>query len=544
MEAKRRAGTISRRQLLESAGVAGVAWALSPRAGAAEPDRHWDRETDVVVLGSGTGVVAALVAREAGLEALILEKSAIPGGNTAVSGGVLWIPGNRVMAQEGLHDDRESALAYLRQLAEGQADDSLIAAFLDHGPDMLDFVEQHTSLRWRVSQLMGAVADYHPTWRGSNVRGRSVEPTQAVVALAGPLLSGGLLSAADARGVPLLTRTRAKRLIARETEAGVEVLGVLAEQKGQPLRIRARRGVLVATGGFERNLEMKRHFLRGPSPWTLGAETNEGDGIHLGMALGADLRNMNEAWGITVYTGDAKENGSRRAGISIYAQIERRQAGGLCVNRYGERFGNEAADYDSTWRTFHTFENWGETGYRNIPAFHLFGQNVRENGTIAARRRDQELPAWVVKADGLDELAARLGIDPKGLAATVERFNRFALEGRDPDFHRGESPYDTYGSPDPKTTLAPLARPPFYGAEVAPGDLGTCGGLRVDERARVIDVFGRPIAGLYASGNTAGVGGPGALYGGGGGTIGPAMTFAYIAGRDLAARVVTGATGG
>ena len=536
MEDRRRAGAISRRQLLGGAGAAGLGWALPGRAGAAEPAAKWDREVDVVVLGSGTGAVAALVAAAAGLEALILEKSAIPGGSTAVSGGVLWVPGNRVMSREGLQDDREGALAYLRQLAEGQADESLIEAFLDRGPDMLDFVETHTSLRWRVSQLMGAVADYHPTWHGSNVRGRSVEPVQAVVAQAGPLLSGGLLTAADARGVPLLTRTPASRLVARDTGMGTEVLGVEALHEGRTLRIRARRGVLVATGGFERNAEMKRHFLRGPSLYTLGAETNTGDGIRLGMSLGADLRNMNEAWGITVYSADAKENGARRAGISLYAQVERRQAGCLCVNRLGERFANEAADYDSTWRTFHTFENWGETGYRNIPAFHLFDQNVREQGTIAARTRDQSLPGWVVTADSLGELADRLGIDRAGLERTVERFNRLAAQGRDPDFHRGESPYDTYGSPDPKTTLAPLARAPFYGAEVAPGDLGTCGGLRVDARARVIDVFDRPIGGLYASGNTAGVGGPGALYGGGGGTLGPAMTFAYIAGRDLVAR--------
>ena len=456
-------GSLSRRQLLGATGAAGLGWALAGRAGAADPPQpDWDHEFDVVVLGSGTGAVAALVAAEAGLSALILEKSPIPGGNTAVSGGVLWIPGNRVMPREGLQDDRERALDYLRQLAQGQADDELIEAFLAHGPDMLDFVEKHTSLRWRVSLLMGAVADYHPTWRGSNVRGRSVEPVQATVALAGPLLSGGLLTAADAAGVQLWTATPAMRLIARQTDAGTQVLGVEAARDGRSLRIRARRGVVVATGGFERNPEMKRHFLRGPSPYTLGSETNTGDGIRLGMALGADLRNMNEAWGITAYTGDAKENGARRAGISIYAQIERRQPGGLCVNRHGERFGNEAADYDSTWRTFHTFENWGETGYRNIPAFQIFDQNVREQGTIAARTREQSLPSWVVTAGSLGELAGQLGIDREGLARTLERFNRYAERGprsrfpprREPLRHlRLARPEDHPGSADARALL-------------------------------------------------------------------------------------------
>jgi succinate dehydrogenase/fumarate reductase flavoprotein subunit len=313
---------------------------------------------------------------------------------------------------------------------------------------------------------------------------------------------------------------------------------VEAERDGKPLRVRALRGVLVAAGGFERNAEMKRHFLRGPSPYTLGSETNTGDGIHMGMALGADLRNMNEAWGITVYKAEGEANGGVRAGISLFAQIERSHQGSITVNRYGERFGTEGADYDSSWRMFHTWENWLENGYRNMPAWQIFDQRCRDTLSVAGRSKDQPLPDWVTIADTLEQLADKLGIDKAGLTATVARFNKAAAAGKDPEFHRGESPYDTGGTPftdkpNPHPTLAPLGKGPYYAAEVAPGDLGTCGGLRVTGKAQVIDVFGRPIRRLYASGNSAGIGAPGALYGGYGGTLGPAMTFAYIAATEL-----------
>jgi succinate dehydrogenase/fumarate reductase flavoprotein subunit len=354
--------------------------------------------------------------------------------------------------------------------------------------------------------------------------------------MAGGLLVTSILEAFIEAGGELLTAAAAKRLLFTENEQGLrEITGVVLEQQGKLINIAARDGVLMASGGFERNDEMKQHFLRGPSPYTLGAETNTGDGIHMGMAVGADLRNMNEVWGLTVYTGDAKANGARRGGIGLHAQIERRNAGCIAVNRYGERFCNEAADYDSTWRSYHSWQNWGDLGYRNMPAYQIFDQSYREKYPLAGKAVNETLPSWVVQADSVDELAEKLSIDKNGLKHTLQRFNQFAQQGVDKDFKRGVSAYDTYGVNDPAMTLAPLTKPPFYGAEISPADIGTCGGLHVNGKAQVIDVFGMPIKGLYASGNAAGVGSPGALYGGGGGTIGPAMTFAYIAGMQLAA---------
>lgn len=524
---------LSRRSILAVAAAAPLAAGCEAKGDVAV---HWDRTVDVVVVGSGTGLCGALAAAASGLKVLVLEKSAIVGGNTVVSGGVLWVPNNRIMARVGLADSREAALAYLKHLAWDQADDDLLQSFVDHGPDMIDFVEQATDIRWTVAG--GAAkpvitSDYHPTWNGS-YPGRSLlsEPPQpGQVARGGARLVASLQSAAETNGVEILGATPAVRLIAKDGPDGREVVGLEAQSDGKLLRIRATRGVLLASGGYERNWEMKRHFLRGPAPYTLGSETNTGDGIHMGMALGADLRNMNEVWGITVYKAEGDRQGDVRAGISLNGQIDRSHAGSICVNRYGERFCDEAADYDTSWRSYQAFENWLETGYRNIPAFLISDQSVRERETLAGALADQKLPEWIVVSETLDGLADKLGIDKSRLAATVARFNKYAAAGRDPDFHRGESPYDT-GS-GTRVTLAPVAKPPFYGAEISPADLGTCGGLRVDARARVIDVFGRPIRRLYASGNTAGVGGPGALYGGLGGTLGPAMTFAYIAGREL-----------
>lgn len=524
---------MKRRSFLAGLSAAAAAAPLARASGESKPSEVFDREVDMVVVGSGTGLCAALKAASAGLKVIVLEKLDTPGGTTMVSGGVLWIPNNTVQRREGLSDSRDDALSYLDKLSRGQASAELMNAFVDHGPRMLEFVESASSIQWRVSTLLGKVADYHPEWPGSNTRGRSVEPTSAGGGMAGGVLISALMQACLETGVEVLTATPAQQLIAESNSEGTRVLGVEAVSGGKVLRIRARQGVLIASGGFERNPEMKQHFLRGPSPYTWGSEGNVGDGIRMAMALGADLRNMNEVWHQVAYRRDAELNGHVRGGISLSAQIERRHPGSICVNRYGERFANEAAAYDVTWQSFHTWENWGDLGYRNIPAFAVFDSTARESLSIAGKTRDQDLPEWVTTADSLASLAEKMGIDAEGLARTVERFNQHARQGTDPDFHRGESAYDRNGKDSPMATLAPVEQAPFYAAEVTPADLGTCGGIRINGRAEVVDVFDRTIEGLYASGNTAGVGGPGALYGGGGGTLGPAFTFAFIAAEQL-----------
>ena len=528
---------IKRRKLVQ----AGVGLAAGSALGAnvnaqntSSAEDSFDASYDVIVVGSGSGLCGALTAASAGLDVLVLEKDNIIGGTTLVSGGVLWVPNNRVQKTEGLEDNAIDARRYLQKLSLGQSSDELIDAFIKHGPDMLEFIESNTQMRWRVSRMLADAADYHPDWDGARIKGRSVEPEREGVGMSGGLLISHLVKACQAAGVTFKTQAPARQLIATDTESGVEVLGVLADTESGPMRIRSRRGVLMASGGFERNAEMVKHFLRGPVSYTMGAEGNVGDGIKMGMALGADLRNMNECWHQVAYTAEGEANGHFRGGISLFGQIERRNASGITVNRYGERFANECAAYDVSWRSFHTWENWGQTGMRNLPAYAIFDNKARETATIGGAAKGQPLPDWVTVADTLKELANKLAIDAGGLQATVDRFNKFAKQGQDPDFHRGENTYDRNGNRPVSHALAPLNEGPYYGAEVSPASLGTCGGLHVTDKAQVIDVFGRSIRGLYASGNTSGVGSPGALYGGGGGTLGPAFAFAYIAGMELA----------
>ncbi len=532
-------GGVDRRRFLGGAAgtlALGSAAVLGCAPEEKESGHTWDLETDVVVVGTGTGLVGGLAAAVAGAKVVALEKRVIIGGSTGHSGGVAWIPNNDAMKSEGIQDSRENALTYLTQLAQGQADQDLLDAFVDGGPEMLRFVEAHTQLKFRVSTIMGENADYHPEWPGAVKKGRSVEPISERQGLLGPELMEGLRTGFEEAGGEILLETPAKRLILEDDESGKRrVIGVEAERDGAPFFIRARRGVQLAAGGFDWDMELKRHFLRGPSNYSLGASGNEGDGIRMAMAAGADLRNMNEIWGITVYRGEAEPVAKHKMGATLNAEIEKRTAGSIVVNARGERFQNEAADYDTTWRSYHTWENWGDLGYRNLPAYLLFDSAARGRGSLAGMPDGEALPDWVVSAPSLPELAEKLGIDAQGLTKTVARFNVYAKELRDPDFHRGESSYDRYGADDKGITLAPLETAPFYGAEISPADLGTCGGARVNGRGEVLDPFGAVIPGLYASGNNAGVGSPGTSYGGGGGTIGPAMTFAYLAGRSLGA---------
>jgi 3-oxosteroid 1-dehydrogenase len=533
-----RHGEISRRGFLGGTAASVATAAALPGVLACSPGREaevparWDREADVVVVGSGTGLVGGLVAAIGGAETLALEKRGIVGGSTGHSGGVAWVPNNSFMRAEGIEDTREKALVYLRHLAQHQADPALLEAFVDAGPEMAEFVQEHSPLQWRVSRIMGKAAEYHPEWPGAVPRGRSIEPAVERQGFFGPVLVEGLRKGFEAAGGKILLDTPVRRLIVRHDETGrAEVMGVEAEREGAPYRVRARRAVLLAAGGFDWDFEMKRHFLRGPTLYTLGAGGNTGDGIRMAMAVGADLRNMNEVWGITVYKAEADAVRPHKMGATLNAEIEKRAAGSIVVNSRGQRFQNEAADYDSTWRSYFTWDNWGELGYRNVPAYVLYDAKVRRDRTIAGLGADQPLPDWVTRADSLSELAEKLGIDAAGLARTVVDFNENAREGRDPELRRGVSAYDRYGLPDVGITLAPIEEPPFYGAEIAAADLGTCGGARVNGHAQVLDPFGEVIPRLYASGNNAGIGSPGSSYGGGGGTIGPAMTFAYIAGR-------------
>jgi 3-oxosteroid 1-dehydrogenase len=540
-------------------------------------------EVDVVVAGSGAaGMTAALTAAHLGLSALVIEKAGSFGGSTARSGGGIWAPGNAVLRAAGVADTPEQARAYLAYVAEG-VPAARREALLEYGPEMLGLVLAKTPVRFA---WVPGYADYYPEAPGGLSAGRSIEPvpldgrrvlgaelgrlarpylpspvaiTQAEyrwlslgrhprgvraaarvagraararlrgqrVLSMGQALAAGLRAGLVASGVPVWLDTP---LTGLEVTGG-RVTGVRATRDGELLQIRARRGVLIATGGFERDEQMRRRYQREPigTEWTTGAAGNTGDGIRAGLDLGAATGLMDDAWwGPSIAL----------PGGPYFCLAERSLPGCVLVNGAGQRFVNESAPYVDAVHAMYEADT-PETPH--IPAWLVFDQRYRDRYVFAGLPPRRPLPRrWyaagsVVRADDLAGLAQAAGVDADGLVKTVARFNEFAAAGRDEDFGRGDSAYDRYYG-DPRLAnpnLAPLARPPFYAAKIVPGDLGTKGGLRTDERARVLSEDGTVIEGLFAAGN-ASEAVMGRSYAGAGATIGPAMTFGYIAALTMA----------
>jgi 3-oxosteroid 1-dehydrogenase len=344
----------------------------------------------------------------------------------------------------------------------------------------------------------------------------------------GQALAAGLRAGLLRAGVPLWLDTELTGLIAEDGR----VCGVRASRNGEPVVIGAQLGVLLASGGFERNEQMRLDYQREPigTEWTTGATSNTGDGIVAGMDLGAATGLMDDAWwGPSIPL----------PGGPYFCLAERSLPGCILVNGAGQRFVNESAPYvDAVHAMYdgHTPEN------PHIPAWLVFDQRYRDRYVFAGLPPRKPLPRrWhaagaVFHTDDLASLAEQTGVDCAGLAKTVTRFNEFAATGHDEDFQRGNSAYDRYyGDPrrKPNPNLAPLTRAPFYAVKIVPGDLGTKGGLVTDERARVLRPDGSVIPGLYAAGNVSSSV-MGHSYAGAGATIGPAMTFGYIAARDMA----------
>ncbi len=487
---------------------------------------EWDETHDVIVAGSGTGLMAALQTADAGLDVILLEKSAQLGGTMGISGGGLWVPNNFLMQESGISDSSEEALEYLHYATMGQADPELARTFVEHCNGAITFLRK-MGVEW---DFLPTFNDYYPHFPGGKSRGRSLVP---VGHRPGETQGGALVrimyEAAVARGVRFCFNAPVKRLVVDDDGA---VIGVIASVNGQQERnIRARRGVVLATGGFDHNRAMVNNFLRGPLYYTSAVKTNTGDGHLMGMALGASLRHMNERWGWPVFYDPASGEG-----INALA-IELGRPGAAVVNRKGVRIMNEAGPYDAVTRAFYTFDT-GTYEYINIPSFVIVDSSHRSRYTLASFAPDARLPEWVIKANTLTELSDLLGIHTSTFVATIKRFNHHAARGVDPEFKRGESDFDTITAGDPQRTdlknicLAPIAEPPYYGTPIWPGALGTSGGLQINSSAQVLNVWGNVIPGLYAVGNTSGspiAGG----YPGGGGTLSAGLTFAHIAAAHI-----------
>ncbi len=542
--------------------------------------KEWDLEADVLVVGSGgAALTAAILAHDHGARTIVMERSSKVGGTTAVSGGALWTPMNSHMKDLGVPDTREEALAYCLKITEGRASDSLVEAYVDTAHVMADYLEAKTPLVFSAMTM----ADYHPEQVGGKSGGRSLEsniydinelgewkdkvrphaipvmnhqtteeqfttyemilnaaniPMDLVLERMdkglvgrGNALIAGLLKGCIDRGVTVLLETRALELI---TEAG-RVIGVRAEKEGEDYRVKANGGVILGCGGFEWNETLKNKYLQGVITHPHSPPYNEGDGITMAAEVGADLTNMHEAWWMPALAvpGDEYEGHP----YNYVCVTERSCPHGILVNRQGRRFVNESASYNDMMKAFfHVDENG--TGYRNLPCWAILDSQYRENYTMVTVCPGDPDPEWAIKDDTLEGLAEKIGIDASGLVDTVARFNGFAQKGKDLEFERGDCAYDRYmgDRSAPHPNLGAIATPPFYAIEVFAGAIGTKGGPRTDVDARVLNVRGRAIPGLYAIGNTAsGVSGPG--YYGPGGTIGPGMTFGYRAGIHAADEV-------
>jgi 3-oxosteroid 1-dehydrogenase len=551
----------------------------------------WDVETDVLVLGSGAAALtAAVTAAASGARVIVAEKSDQYGGTSATSGGVIWIPATQQALAGGHADSPEEAFQYIRALADANVPDARIWAFVRRGREMVAWLDAHSAVRMRAHPY----ADYHPEMPGGKSGWRSLEalplhaselgadfatlrpPSPAVQFMGrvswtleetgvllfrlpgwrltaltifgnyfldlphrlhsrldrrmtlGNALLGRLKLSLNRAGGQLWLRAPLTQLI----RSDARVSGALIEREGRTLRVAARRAVLLATGGFERNAAMRAQYLpQSPEPRWSGSQTNNvGDGLLAATRIGAATLNMDSAWWGT----SMSLPGEQRARLMAF---ERALPGAIIVNQNGERYMNEAASYHVAGQEMLRHD---APQARTIPSFMVFDATWRKSYPLGPLIPD--LPDWLqpknlmavlVRADSWEQLAAKTRLPPERLKATVMRFNAHARTGTDPDFRRGQSAYDRYyGDPKvtPNPTLRALERAPFYALPVYPGDIGTNGGLATNELAQVLDSAGAPIAGLYACGNVA-ASVMGHSYPAAGATLGPGMTFGYLAVR-------------
>jgi 3-oxosteroid 1-dehydrogenase len=556
----------------------------------------WDQTVDLLVVGSGAGAMtAALCAHDRGARTLLIEKSDRYGGSTAMSGGALWIPNNHLMADAGVPDTKEEALQYFKAITRGAVPEDRLRTYVETAPEMLAYLLEHSRLRVQAmltytdyyaeapggkpggrslepehfdARLLGEEFDRlrEPAVQTLMMKRISMTATEAHHLLArhagwmkltaqimtrymldiggrikskrdrclslGNALAAMLRRSLMDREIPIWLRTAARDLIVD----GERVVGILAEREGRTLRIRGERGVVLAAGGFEASQAMREKYLPNPTraEWTAANPHNTGDAINMALPLGAALEFMDDAWWgpVTVVPGE------ERARMLV---IEKGLPGCILVNKRGERFVNEASPYIDIVNAIYA-KNAPDAA--TVPAYMVFDGTYRRKYPFgpflqAGQQPDWMLPAafkqdYLRKADSVEGLALQLGVESEGLRASIQKMNEYARAGKDLDFHRGENLFDRYYGDEnvkPNPCLAPLDTPPYYGIEAYPGDLGTKGGLKTDTRARVLTEAGQTIPGLYAIGNcSASV--TGHTYPGAGSTIGPAMTFGYIAARD------------
>jgi 3-oxosteroid 1-dehydrogenase len=507
----------------------------------------WPDECDVLVAGSGAGgVTGAYTAAREGLDVVLVEATDKFGGTTAYSGGGgMWFPANAVLQRAGVDDTVDDAVEYYTAVVGDRTSRELQEAFVRGGAPLIDYLETDELLKFKPMPW----PDYFgkaPKARGDGARHIAAKALKVAVApelreqIRGPLDSDRL-----GAEVPPDYYTGGRALVARFLTATAQyehttrylrtplvelvvedgaVVGAVVEHEGARRTIRARRGVLLAAGGFENSDELRARFaVPGASRDTMGPGGNFGLAHLAGIAAGADTDLMDQAWwspGLTHPDGSST--------FSLWF------TGGIFVNSAGKRFVNESEAYDRLGREVLAAMADGSV---SLPYWMVYDDAAGVTPPVQSTSVSMVEPEKYIAAglwhtaETLPELAAKIGVPPENLEQTVTRFNEFVAAGADPDFGRGDEPYDrafSGGAPP----LYAIDRPPFHAAAFGLSDLGTKGGLRTDTAARVLDTAGRVIPGLYAAGNT--MAAPsGTAYPGGGNPIGTSMVFSHLAVMDM-----------
>jgi 3-oxosteroid 1-dehydrogenase len=561
-------------------------------------NRNQEAEYDVVVVGSGGGaMLAACRAADHGMSVLVVEKCGQYGGTTAISGGGIWIPCNHLAREAGARDSMEEAYTYVRACVGIGFSEEKVRAYLEHGPQLVRYLHEQTRVRFTT---LPEYADYFQHHPGAKPGHRSLDPmpfdarvlgeefdrqrpplpatlvggriamtqTEARVMLGkhpgwlrlamrlalgywcdlrwrlrskrdrrltlGAALVAALRQSLRDRAVPLWLDTPLRSL---QVEHG-RVTGVVVEREGRTMHIAARRGVILAAGGFEWNQAMREQYLPKPTraEWSVTPpHANTGDAIRAGEEAGAALDLMQYQWGVP-----AIEVPGQPYAHPVF--VERALPGCVVVRADGRRFLNENLAYTEFVQIMY---RQLEQGGKTVPAWIVFDARFRKNypfgpllpgAFVPDHRLPGPLQSILHKANTPEELARQIGVDPAGLAETLAENNKAAGSGVDEAFGKGGNVFDTYYGDvnvKPNPCLAPIDTAPFYALELLPGDIGTKGGLVTDRYARALDRSGTPIEGLYAIGNTSAAV-MGTSYPGAGATIGPAMVFGMQAADHIA----------
>lgn len=554
----------------------------------------------LIVGSGGGGMTAALTAQAAGLDALVIEKSSHFGGSTALSGGGIWVPGAPAQRREGYVPSPEAVVGYLKLITDGLVSEARLRQYVESAPQMLQFLEQLSGwfeFVWKPGyadyypelpggselgstinvpaidlrklgpdeqKLLAPLAlapkgiwlgpkdlrtfyRIRQSWAGKGVLikliGRMVRARVfgERMAAIGQSLAARLRLALRERGIPLWLDSPMVQLL---TDADGSVTGAVVERDGKAQRIGARLGVILASGGFDHDLAWRKELLpEVDQDWSFGNPAAMGDGIRAGQEVGAATDLLDEAWWFPAIQWPD--------GRMQFMLNERMMPAQFIVNGAGKRFINEAAPYMDFG---HAMIDGQRSGVTHIPCWLITDHRSFNRYVVGGHLPIPKIPgapvptgrkippAWlesgVVKAATTwDEMAAKIGVPAGQLAETARRFNELAGKGHDDDFNRGDSVYDNYYGDHtlPNPNLYPLGDPPYYAFRIVLGDLGTSGGLLTDEHARVLRADGSVVPGLYAVGNTSA---PvmGRSYAGAGATIGPAMTFGYVAAKHIAAQ--------